>query len=241
MSPLISTQNKLCMRLDEFILRPPLTWLIEQFLQKGSLALMFGEPGTGKTFYALDIACAVALGRDWRGKPTAQGSVAYVAAEDSIGVRNRLEVYCRVNQINPADLDLHVTANGANLLDGKWVDSYIQALKQISNLTLVVIDTLAASTPGGDENNSASMGMFIYLCKWIQIETGASVLVVHHCGKDISKGARGWSGLRGAADTVIFLRRLSDHYVADRTQKVRIGQQRFREGVLQLLGRETCR
>jgi len=34
-------------------------------------------------------------------------------------------------------------------------------------------------------------------------ETGAAVLLIHHCGKDASKGARGHSSLRGAVDTEI--------------------------------------
>ena len=214
MSLLSKSHDKLCVTVEEFLRGSSLAWLIESFVQKASFALMYGEPGVGKTFYALDIACAVARGTDWRGKTTVKGAVAYIAAEDSMGVRSRLDAYCRVNQINPADLDLHMTTAGVSLLDGKWVDSYIEVLKKIPNLTLVVIDTLAASTPGADENNSASMGMFIYLCKRIQMETNATVLVVHHCGKDISRGARGWSGLRGAADTVIFLRKLSGHYIA---------------------------
>jgi len=33
--------------------------------------------------------------------------------------------------------------------------------------------------------------------------TRATALVIHHAGKDVSRGARGWSGIRAAADAEI--------------------------------------
>ena len=65
---------------------------------------------------------------------------------------------------------------------------------------LVTIDTLAQVMPGGDENNSVDMGKVLLACRRIHEATGAMVLLVHHSGKDVGKGARGWSGLRAAAD-----------------------------------------
>jgi hypothetical protein len=47
------------------------------------------------------------------------------------------------------------------------------------------------------------MGLALSHCKHIYEVTGAIVLLVHHSGKDAAKGARGWSGIRAAADTEI--------------------------------------
>ena len=44
------------------------------------------------------------------------------------------------------------------------------------------------------------MGMVMGHCKEITRVTGAMVTPVHHSGKDESRGARGWSGLRAACD-----------------------------------------
>ncbi|MEH8791954.1 AAA family ATPase [Klebsiella quasipneumoniae subsp. similipneumoniae] len=41
-----------------------------------------------------------------------------------------------------------------------------------------------------DENNSQDMGRLIVGCDAIKNETSASVLLVHHSGKDETKGAR---------------------------------------------------
>ena len=44
------------------------------------------------------------------------------------------------------------------------------------------------------------MGAFIRGCDELKAKTGATVLVVHHSGKDESKGARGSSAFRAALD-----------------------------------------
>jgi hypothetical protein len=47
------------------------------------------------------------------------------------------------------------------------------------------------------------MGALVMNMDTIRADTGACVLFIHHSGKDQTKGARGWSGLRGAIDTEI--------------------------------------
>jgi hypothetical protein len=58
---------------------------------------------------------------------------------------------------------------------------------------------------GGDENSARDMGIFIAGCKRLRKETGATILIIHHTGKD-GQLERGSSALRGAADTMIALR-----------------------------------
>ena len=56
---------------------------------------------------------------------------------------------------------------------------------------------------GGNENAGEDMGKALGHCKRIHEKTGALVILIHHSGKDQAKGARGWSGLRAAADAEI--------------------------------------
>jgi RecA-family ATPase len=65
---------------------PPPRWLIRDWLPASSLILIYGEPGAGKTFVALDIAVAIATGRDWNGNKVARGIVLYIAAEGVAGL-----------------------------------------------------------------------------------------------------------------------------------------------------------
>jgi hypothetical protein len=64
----------------------------------------------------------------------------------------------------------------------------------------VVIDTFAQAMAGANENASEDMGKALAHCKGMHKALGSMIMLVHHSGKDSSKGARGWSGLRAAAD-----------------------------------------
>jgi hypothetical protein len=70
-------------------------------------------------------------------------------------------------------------------------------------LVLIAIDTLSRALAGGDENGSRDMGQFVINCDQVRQQTGAHVCVLHHLGKDESRGARGHSLLKAALDTEI--------------------------------------
>jgi hypothetical protein len=69
-------------------IEPRLTgfWLIKGLLPAQGLALLYGHPGSGKTFLALDFSGHVAMGWDWHGRKVKQGLVVYVAAEGQRGL-----------------------------------------------------------------------------------------------------------------------------------------------------------
>jgi hypothetical protein len=75
-----------------------------------------------------------------------------------------------------------------------------QLSKDEGEVVLIAVDTLAVTFGGGDENSSQDMGAYVSNIKRIIHETGAGVLLVHHCGKDDLKGMRGSTALLGALD-----------------------------------------
>jgi len=73
------------------------------------------------------------------------------------------------------------------------------------------VDTLARAFGGGNENDSADMGAFITACGRIQqIVQDCALMILHHSGKDQSRGLRGHSSLLGAVDTELELLRFED-------------------------------
>ena len=64
-------------------------WTIKRLLPHQGLAVLFGSPGTFKSFLAMDLAFHVALGWDWAGRATTQGAAVYIAAENAGGTRKR--------------------------------------------------------------------------------------------------------------------------------------------------------
>lgn len=178
-------------------------WIVKDVLPRAGLAVIYGESGSGKTFATLDLAAAVARGVDWRGRKVRRCRVAYVVAEGAGGFRKRLRAYAKNNGLDVADLDLWVLGAAPNLLSKSDAADLIASVKALGNVGAVVIDTLAQVTPGANENAGEDMGRAVATCRAIHEATGALVILVHHSGKDASKGARGWSGLRAAADAEI--------------------------------------
>ena len=74
---------------DELDDLPDPQWLIENVLPEGGLAMLYSEPGVGKSFLALDWANAIASGGDWFGRKVASIDVVYVYAEGATGLKWR--------------------------------------------------------------------------------------------------------------------------------------------------------
>lgn len=177
----------------------PPTWHIRPVLPQGELVVLFGASGSGKSFVVLDMVVAIASGLEWRGLRVTPGRVVYVVAEGRPGFRKRLDALQKNRGIDLDALDLGIVDDCPDLLNGDEV-ALAAAIKAAGGAALVVIDTLAQAMPGGDENAAVDMGRALAACKLIHQATGATVLLVHHSGKEPRKGARGWSGLKGAAD-----------------------------------------
>lgn len=187
--------------------RPP-GWIVKGVLPEGDLVVVYGDSGSGKSFQVLDLAMAIARGVPWRGCRVRQGPVVYVAAEGAGGMRGRLKAYARQHEVDLRGVPLGVIPAAPNLLDKADAKELIAEVKAFGAVSVVVLDTLAQVTPGGNENAAEDMGRALAHARAITRATGAMVLLVHHSGKDASRGARGWSGLRAAADAELEVLRL---------------------------------
>lgn len=181
-------------------------WLIKDVLPKAGVVVVYGAPGSGKTFATLDMAFAVARGLpEWHGRKARQGAVVYVAGEAFSGVRRRVAAYKAEHEVNGAPLG--VIGDVPNLFtnedDARRVAEQIQSFSNSIGepVELVILDTLAAVAAGMDENAVKDMSHVLGQAKQIGDATGATVLVVHHTNK--SGEMRGSTALLGAADAVL--------------------------------------
>lgn len=185
----------------QFSAGEPPGWIIKNVLPRAELVSVYGESGSGKSFLVIDLMGAIAQGIDWRGHATTQGlACGYIAAEGAAGVRSRLQAYAHHYGITLADLPLAVMAGAPNFMETKDVGALAAAMKAYGRLDVLVVDTLAQVTAGANENSGEDMGKVIAHCKHLHHVTGATIVLVHHSGKDASRGARGWSGIKGALD-----------------------------------------
>ena len=181
-------------------------WHIKGVLPKADLIVLFGASGSGKSFVALDMIGAVARGKQWQGCRVKKAKVVLIAAEGAGGVGKRIRAYCKHYGLNEAELDIGIIRVPPNVIENVDVQELVNALTAVG-ADIFVIDTLAQVTPGANENSSDEMGQALRNIRLITDATGATAFVVHHAGKDASRGARGWSGIRAAADAEIEISR----------------------------------
>ena len=216
--------------IGELSKRPGGEWLIKAVLPKGELGVLFGSSGSGKTFVALDLAFAIARGVPWRERRVRQGRVAVIAAEGGAGIGKRADAYSRHHGFDLAGVDIHVITAAPNFLGDDDIAEVIGELKAHGPFDLVVVDTLAQVSPGANENTSEDMSRVLGHLRLLHEATGAMILAVHHAGKDLTKGSRGWSGIKAAADVQIEVAR---HENGDREihiEKMKDGEDGLRWG-----------
>ena len=189
----------------------PVEWLIDNVLPKKAFAALYGPPGSYKSFVALDIAEAVATGRAWMGREVqAAGAVLYICGEGFGGIGARIKA-CKMHNRTQAGAEIYVIRAAINLRSSaEDFDLLVASIKDLVEKTgvqfeLVQIDTLARAFGGGNENNSEDMGAFIHNAGRIQRMLNCAMMVLHHSGKDATKGLRGHSSLLGAVDTQLEL------------------------------------
>lgn len=207
-NPKAPPQRFRLMTADELAALPPVRWRVRGVLPQEGIAAIYGPPGSGKSFLALDMLAAIAAGRWWFGYRVQSAPVLYVALEGEAGIAQRVQAYQARHggtermRFLASPLDVRQPADRADI---------VQAAKAAGLAGGVLcIDTLAASAPGMDENTSADMGEVIAGLKALQSELGGLVLAVHHSGKDQARGMRGHSSLLGALDAVIEVSRNDD-------------------------------
>lgn len=190
----------------------PISWLVKNFLPKATLGVLFGESGSGKSFLTYDLCAAIARGLDeWNGKKVKKGRVMYVVAEGEAGFVNRIHAYCHQQGISPDDFEIdYISDLIPNLMEAALITDLIKEIKVRGQYDLIVMDTFAQVMAGANENSGEDVGKALAECRRIHRHTGAMVLLVHHSGKDASKGSRGWSGLKGACDVELEVSRSDD-------------------------------
>lgn len=190
-------------------------YLIKGALPANSFGMVYGASGHFKSFHAVSWACCVASGKEWNGARVEQGSVVYVVGEGGLGAPRRFRGWEIVHNQSKRLEHLYKLDGAVYPADYTSCQTFVNTLKRIELTTgvpvrLIVLDTLARCFAGGDENRASDMGAFIAGCDYIKNKTGATILVVHHTGKDATAGARGSSSLRAACDFEFAVKRIPD-------------------------------
>lgn len=185
---------------------PPLRYAVRNVLPAQGLAAIFGPSGSGKSFLGIDLLAAMAEGQDWFGYRVTATPVVYVCLEGEGGIRGRVQAW-----------EAHHGRELPQALGIILSDFKLTSMDDVQDLAavvppggVVVVDTLNRAAPLMDENSAADMGLVLERAKRLQAATGGLVLLIHHTGKDVSRGMRGHSSLFAALDAAIEVQRDGD-------------------------------
>ncbi|MGA7272220.1 MAG: AAA family ATPase, partial [Acidimicrobiia bacterium] len=229
---------------------PPPEWLIENHLVQGSLVLLYGHPGIGKSFLALDMAASVAAGRPWHGHDVVQGQVLYVAGEGvgDLGLRVRAwEIGHQIDSLSEMaylteTVNLFLSDRDQLLAKDVYVLLHDLGVLQLAP-SMIVVDTLARTMGGGDENSAKDMGIVIASADHLRHELGSTVMLIHHSGKD-GRTERGSTALIGAVDTSVRVTRKGNGPLVAHCEKQKMAMPfpdlRLRLAVTEVEGGSSC-
>ncbi len=183
-------------------------YIIKGLFCVGELSAIVAQPGAGKTFLGLYLAHQIALGRTTFGRRVKAVPVLYCSLEGEGGFENRTKAaianYGKTINFRYIAQSINLFSDEANIGD------LIKAILDIG-AKIAFIDTLNRAMANGDENTPGDMGKFIRNIDKIRQATGAHMCIVHHFGKEHSRGPRGHSSFMGAADLVLEVEKQGDN------------------------------
>lgn len=184
----------------------PLDWLIDGYLEAGSLAVLYGPSGSTKTFIAVHMGLSIAAGRPFFGQLVRQGPVLYIAAEGRRGLGRRHAAWCIANGIPSGErepIPLFRSTAAGRVMDQNFVKRLVALIEAMPvNPVLIVFDTVSKTFGLQKEDNESISAALTVLQVELVDRFGCTVLALHHTGKDASRGARGGSSLEADVDAM---------------------------------------
>lgn len=196
--------------IDELENLPKLNWLIKDILVDGGIATIYGESGSTKSFLAIDLAMHLATGSEWFGLEVNRGiPIIYTALEGFRGLVKRIKGWCKKNDLSPTNI--FIDHDSLLLGEEGSVESFINYYKANNfHSGMIIIDTFNMACANLEENSAKDMSSVITKAKLIAEKLNSTVLIIHHSGKDESRGMRGSSSLRASMDTIIYVKQDSN-------------------------------
>lgn len=193
----------------------PRPTIIDGLLSPGAY-LLAGAPKIGKSLLSTQIGYHISMGMDLWGHRVQQGTVLYLALEDTLHrLQQRLQ---RMYDVTSNHLHLAISAPK---LDDDLDNQLTNFIAAHPNTNTIIIDTLQKiRTVSGDAYNYAKDYDVISKLKKIADDHNICVLLVHHTRKqdttDVFDMISGTNGIFGAVDGALVLRK-AQRDIADAT------------------------
>lgn len=193
--------------IDELLASPKIIeWVIKDIFDANSFIELFGDPGSMKSFVAIDMGLCTAANQAWHGHQVRKpGSVFYIAGEGFAGLSRRIKAWAISHGISLENVPFFVSDRPAQFLDADSAADVVAAVDTLQEQhgppVLIIIDTLNRNFGPGNESDTADMTKFIAaIDEHLRCRYQCAVLIVHHTGLTEKHRARGSIALNGALD-----------------------------------------
>ena len=176
-------------------------WLVDRHIPKGSITLVFGKGGIGKTWLMLQIARCIGNGESWLGFETTKAPIIFIDFENPLAVLNT-----RTQKLGDAEGVHFWRANNDKMQAPKLDSNEWVTYKSLPKGAVLIFDTLRASQ-GKDENDSKQMGFIMNRLKELR-DSGFTIILLHHTSKNSDNAAKGSTAIVDLADHSLGLTRI---------------------------------
>lgn len=183
---------------------PPMEPLIYGILDKRTVNLVAGWRASFKSFLVLDFALCLATGKRWLGRDVAKARhVLYVVGEGSYGLDKRISAWESAWREDASNAPITFMEARDLWRGGRPYLHDVEAVCRSLGVDVLIFDTLSTVFPGADDNSSSDMPALVGALTDTRAAIDGTVILVHHTGKDQTRGARGHSSLEGNVDQVL--------------------------------------
>jgi replicative DNA helicase len=184
----------------------PIRYIVDGIFERGSLNILYGAPGTLKSFLMQDLAVCVASGKPWltpapwggggKAIATTQGKAMWL--DFDMGKDRTLERFAALGRHYglPSDAPMIIYSMQNPPLNAANPDDIDNLIIRADSVDLIVIDNLHTISGGIDENTS-DMGNVMFNLRTLAEMTRAAVVVIHHERKSPGYSSRDGESLRG--------------------------------------------
>ncbi len=186
-------------------------WLIDKLMIEHSLGIIYGPPGSLKTFICLDVALSLATKQaSWWGYGIGHtGTVIYISSEGIANLKFRIKAWAQHRGVDVTGAPFRLVRQSINFMRQEDVGKLLNTMQAIVDETgpvaAVFVDTLSRVLPGAEENLQKDMSIFVAACDAVRNRFSTTVVGVHHT--NYAGGIRGSTVIPGAGDFLIETRR----------------------------------
>jgi archaellum biogenesis ATPase FlaH len=178
-------------------------YYIDGIIPKGGVVIAYGDSGSGKSFFVSDMCAHICTNTKYLGRDVEQTKILYICAEGAVGYRGRIKALLAKFPHMKA-VDFCIIADSPDFSTKKDLKLLRQRIKESAQYYgIIVVDTMAQVSAEVDENSSV-VRKVVKIIASLAIDS-TTVIIIDHTGKEASKGIRGHSSKRAAADVTISL------------------------------------